>query len=153
MSVPSQFVNSKNTGIDVLAEFQLANLSTQEKSSPDFGIRISRKIWGFVMTGLGGYFFNRNAQFIKNRNYANGVIDVQTMFQDRFQFNAKQNYVRLDWQTLQIVNRIISGLVGRWMNRGEKIQVTATDDRSQKHKQEQYDQLEFIIENKAQLEQ
>lgn len=153
MSEQGQFVGNKNTGIDVLAEFQLAELSTKQKSSPDFGVKISRKIWGFINTGLGGYFYNRNAQFIKNRSYANGIIDVQTMFQDRFQFNAKQNYIRLDWQTLQIVNRIISGLIGRWMQRGEKVSVTAMDDRSIKNKEAQYDQLEFIIENRRQLEE
>lgn len=153
MSVPTQFVDKNNSGKDVLQEFQLAELSTKQKESPDFGLRLSKKIWGFVMTGLGGYFFSRNAQFTKNRNYANGIMDVQAMFQDRFQFNAKQNYIRLDWQTLQIVNRIISGLVGRWMQRNEKVEVKATDDRSQKNKQEQYDHLEFIIENKRQLEQ
>lgn len=144
---------NSNTGRDALQEFQLAELSTQQKSSPDFGLRISRKIWGYTTTSLGGYFYNRNAQYILNRNYANGIMDVQKMFQDRFQFNAKQNYIRLDWQTLQIVNRIISGLVGRWMKRQEKIEVSATDDRSQKNKKEQYDQLEFIIENRKQLEQ
>lgn len=145
--------NITNSGQDPLKEFQLAELSTKQKESPDFGLRLSKKIWGFIMTGLGGYYASRNAQFVTNRNYAHGIMDVQKMFQDRFQFNAKQNYIRLDWQTLQIVNRIISGLVGRWMQRNEKIEVRATDDRSQKSKQEQYDQLEFIIENKKQLEQ
>lgn len=148
MSEQSKYVN---TG-DVLREFQLASLSTKEKESADFGLKISRKIWGYTTTSLGGYFYNRNAQYVINRNYANGIMDVQKMFQDRFQFNAKQNYLRLDWQTLQIVSRIISGLVGRWMQRGEKIQVTATDDRSQNSKEEQYSQLEFIIENLEQLQ-
>lgn len=144
--------NITSSGEDVLKEFNLAQLTTKQKESPDFGIKISKKIWGYITTGVGGYFYNRNAQFIKNRNYANGIMDVQAMFQDRFQFNAKQNYIRLDWQTLQIVNRIISGLVGRWMQRVEKIEVTATDDRSQKNKKEQYEQLEFIIQNREQLE-
>jgi hypothetical protein len=106
---------------DVLKQFQLEELSIEEKSSPEFGKKMSKKIWGYVTSGLGGYYWNRNARFIKNRNFANGRIDVQQMFQDRFQFNGKQNYIRLVWQTLQIVNRIISGLVGRWMQRNEKI--------------------------------
>ena len=91
--------NIKNSGEDVLKEFNLAQLTTKQKESPDFGNKISKKIWGYITTGIGGYFYNRNAQFIKNRNYANGIMDVQAMFQDRFQFNAKQNYIRLDWQT------------------------------------------------------
>lgn len=145
-------IKNINIGEDPLKSFQLAQLSTKEKESPDFGLKISRKIWAYTTTSLGGYFYNRNAQYILNRNYANGIMDVQKMFQDRFQFNAKQNYIRLDWQTLQIVNRIISGLVGRWMQREEKVEITATDDRSQKNKKEQYDQLEFIIENREQLQ-
>lgn len=153
MSEPTTQGSYTNTGQDPLQEFQLAELSTKQKSNKDFGLKISRKIWGYTTTSLGGYFYNRNAQYIQNRNYANGIMDVQKMFQDRFQFNAKQNYIRLDWQTLQIVNRIISGLVGRWMQRGEKIQVTATDDRSQKNKKDQYEQLEFIIENRKQLQE
>lgn len=145
--------SNTNSGRDILQEFQLAQLTTSQKESPEIGKQISKKIWGYTNVGVGGYFYNRNAQFVINRNYANGIMNVQEMFQDRFQFNAKQNYIRLDWQTLQIVNRIISGLVGRWMQRGEKIIVTATDDLSQKNKKEQYDQLEFIIENRRQLEE
>ncbi len=151
MSDPKQL--QSNSGGDSLKEFQLGDLSISEKSSQDFGLRISQKIWGQVTSGLGGYYFNRNARFRKNRNYANGRIDVQAMFQDRLEMNAKQNYVRLNWQTLQIVNRIVSGLVGRWMQRGEKIQVTAIDSLSQKDKQDEYNQVEFIIDNRKKLEQ
>lgn len=143
----------KDSGMDAIKDFQLAELSISEKSSKEFGLKMSKKIWGYVIAGLGGYYYNRNARFTKNRNFANGRIDVQQMFQDRFQFNGKQNYIRLVWQTLQIVNRIVSGLVGRWMQRNEKIIIQAVDDRSQLKKQEEYDQIEFIIQNRAQLEQ
>ena len=147
-------INTKyDNGGDILKEFQLDKLSIEEKSQKEFGLKIAAKIWGFTISGFNGYFYNRNARIIKNRNFANGRIDVQTMFQDRFQFNGKQNYIRLVWQTLQIVNRIVSGLVGRWMERGEKIVVTAMDDLSQKDKEEIYSQLEFVLNHKAELEQ
>ena len=152
MAVPYQ-VDTNTSQQDALKEFQLADLSVKQKSSKEFGLQISKKIWGYVITGLGGYYYNRNMRFRKNRNYANGRIDVQSMFQDRLQMNGKQNYIRLNWQTLQIVNRIVSGLVGRWMQRGEKIRVDAIDDLSQKDKQEEYDKLEFIIDNWDKLEQ
>ncbi len=138
---------------DPLMEFQLANLSVNEKSSKEFGLQVSKKIWGFVVSGLGGYYFNRNTRFRKNRNYANGRIDVQAMYQDRLEMNGKQNYIRLNWQTLQLVNRIISGLIGRWMQRSEKIEVKAIDDLSQNQKREEYDKLEFIIQYKQKLEE
>lgn len=74
-------------------------------------------------------------------------------FQDLLEFNGKQNYVNINWQCIHIVNRIISGLVGRWMSKSEKINVTATDTLSTKKKQDEYEQLEFIIENRAKLEE
>lgn len=140
------------SGQDPLKEFQLEKLTVTQKTDKQFGIELSRKIWGYVTSGIGGYYYSRNQQFLKNRNFANGIIDVQAMFQDRFEMNGKQNYMRLVWQTLQMVNRIISGLVGRWMERDEKIQVIATDPISIKQKQEQYDQIEFFIEAKEKLE-
>jgi hypothetical protein len=154
--VPSNLPSISQTGApqgaDALRQFQLTTQSIKDKSSKEYGLSVSKEIWGYVITGLQGYFYNRNARFVKNRNYANGRINIQTMFQDRFQFNGKQNYIALNWNALQIVNRIISGLVGRWMKRNEKIQVQAIDDLSQTQKKEQYEQIEFILENRAMLE-
>ena len=112
---------------DILETFQLTTAGIKDKSSKEWGLAISKFISGTTDFSTGGYYVNRNARFIKNRNYANGRIDIQAMFQDRFQFNGKQNYIALNWNALQIVNRIISGLVGRWMKRNEKIQVKAID--------------------------
>lgn len=141
-----------SSGKDILQEFQLAKLSISEKSSREFGIALSRKIWGFVGGGLGTYYYQRNARFQKNADFAYGRINVQAMFQDRFQYNGKQNYIRLAWNTLQLVNRIVSGLVGRWMERNEKIVVKAIDSLSQTEKKEDYERIKFILENKAALE-
>jgi hypothetical protein len=138
---------------DAFKAFQLTTEGISAKSSKDWGLAISRKIYGTITSGLGGYYFERNARFIKNRNYANGRIDIEAMFKDRFQMNGKSNYIKLNWQTLQIVNRIVSGLVGRWMQRNEKIQVKAIDDLSQLDKQAEYEQIEFILDNRAKLEQ
>jgi len=153
LNMAEESKNIEYENADILKEFQLAQLTVNEKSSPDFGLKMSRKIWGYVQLGFGGYFYNRNAQFIQNRNYANGTINVQQMFQDFLELNGKQNYIRLSWQTLLIVNTIISRLVARWMQRGEKVQVTATDSLSVTQKQEQYAQYEFIINHRKQLEQ
>lgn len=136
---------------DILKEFQLAQLSIKEKSSPEFGLKISQKFWGYVLTGMGGYFYNRNARFLLNRNWANGRVDIEAMFKDRFQMNAKQNYIRLNWQALQIIPRIISSLVGRWMERGEKVQIKAIDDQSLKDKRDEYENLEFVIAYREKL--
>jgi hypothetical protein len=137
---------------EALKQFQLTTDSIKDKSSRDYGLSISKYIFSTISEGLSGYYAQRNARFLKNRNYASGKIDVQAMFQDRFQMNGKQNYIKLNWQTLQLVNRIISGLVGRWMARNEKISVTAIDSLSVRDKENEYDQIEFLLHNRAQLE-
>lgn len=139
-------------GGEALKSFQLTTEGVKDKSSKEYGLAISRYINSTTAFGSQGYYFDRNARFIKNRNYANGRIDIQAMYQDRFQFNGKTNYIALNWNALQIVNRIITGLVGRWMKRKEKVQIKAIDSLSQTEKQEEYAQLEFIIENREQLE-
>ncbi len=143
--------SSITSGGDAMKQFQLSTASIKTKSSREFGLSIAKYISGTCSFNTGGYYFLRNARFIKNRSYANGRIDIQAMFQDRFQFNGKVNYIALNWNALQIVNRIVSGLVGRWMKRNEKIQVQAIDNLSQTQKQQQYEELEFYVDNKARL--
>ena len=140
-------------GKDAIQNFQLTTQGIQDKLSKEYGLALGKQIFGYVISGLQGYFYNRNARFVKNRNYANGKIDIQAMFQDRFQFNGKQNYIALNWNALQIVNRIVSGLIGRWMRRKEKINVTAIDTLSVKEKEEEYQNLEFVIDNLEKLKQ
>lgn len=132
--------------------FQLTTDGIKDKSSKDYGLAIMKYISSTTSFNTGGYYFVRNARFIKNRNYSNGVMDIEAMFRDRFQFNSKPNYIALNFNALQIVNRIISGLVGRWMKRSEKIQVKAIDSLSQISKQKEYEQLEFIVQNRAKME-
>ncbi|HEY8687743.1 MAG TPA: hypothetical protein VIM07_00800 [Chitinophagaceae bacterium] len=121
------------------------SIPIKDKSSTEYGIAISEYISKSVYGGLGGYYFDRNARFAKNRAYANGRIDVKAMFADRFDFNGKQNYINIGWQAVQIVNRIISGLVGRWMGRNEKIDIEAKDSVSTKQKQDEFGILEMFI--------
>jgi hypothetical protein len=82
-----------------------------------------------------------------------GELTSKRCLRIRFQFNAKPNYIALNWNALQIVNRITSGLVGRWMKRGEKINVKAIDTLSVNEKQDAYKNVEFLLQYKAQLEQ
>jgi hypothetical protein len=140
-------------GVDALKKFQLTTEGIKDKSSRAYGLAISKYIAATTSFNSAGYYFNRNARFIKNRNYANGQLDIKAMFQDRFKFNSKQNYIALNWQALQIVNRIISGLVGRWMTRNEKVQVKAIDNLSQTQKQDQYNEIEYILENRRRIEE
>lgn len=64
--MPEQNPNIMLSGGDPIKEFQLAELSISEKSKPEFGKKISKKIWSYVIAGLCGYYFNRNARFLKN---------------------------------------------------------------------------------------
>lgn len=138
---------------NILKEFQLNDISIKDKSSDEYGKELCKWIASTVYSGLGGYYFDRNARFAKNRAYANGRIDVKAMFSDRFDYNGKQNYVNIGWQAVQIVNRIISGLVGRWMGRNEKIVITATDSVSTTEKQKEFEDLEFWVTQRDMMEQ
>ena len=134
-----------------LKTFQLDKLSIKEKSDWNYGKRLAIYIDGTIRGGISSYFWVRNARWRTNRGYANGRVPM-SKFQDLLEFNGKVNYLNINWQSINIVNRIVSGLVGRWMQRGEKIKVTATDSLSTKQKQEEYENLEFILENRQLLE-
>lgn len=134
-----------------LKTFQLDKLSIKEKSDWSYGKQLAQYINGTITGGISSYFWVRNARWRTNRGYANGRVPM-SKFQDLLEFNGKVNYLNINWQSINIVNRIVSGLVGRWMGRSEKIKVTATDSISTKQKQEEFENLEFIIENREMLE-
>lgn len=140
----------------VLRQFQLET-DTQKKLDPGYGKSLMQYIESTISAGIGNnYFFPRNTRFRMNRNWAAGKIDVQSLMADRMEFNGKVNYINLKWSCIMITNRIISGLVGKWMGRGEKVDVTATDPLSVKDKKKQYQEAEFFLFNQqkvAQLEQ
>lgn len=134
-----------------LKTFQLDKLSIKEKSDWNYGRQLAQYINGTITGGISSYFWVRNARWRTNRGYANGRVPM-SKFQDLLEFNGKVNYLNINWQSINIVNRIVSGLVGRWMGRSEKIKVTATDSISTKQKKEEFENLEFIIENREMLE-
>ncbi len=135
-----------------LLNFQIDSLSIKEKSDFAYGKQVAEALLAQVNGGTSSYFWVRNQRWKVNRNYANGKIPMQ-QFMDLLEFNGKVNYLNINWQCIKLANRIMSGLVGRWMSRSEKINVTATDSLSTKKKQQEYEDLEFYIENKRKLEQ
>lgn len=146
---PSENAQGGGAG-QALKAFQLDRLTIAEKSTLAWGKSIGQYIDSTVNGGYQGYYYFRNAQYRKNRQYANGRVPMQK-FMDLLDFNGKVNYANINWQCIHIVNRIVSGLVGRWMGRNEKIVVTAIDSLSLKDKEEEYKNLEFIVSNKAAL--
>jgi len=143
--------NSNNLSVPLI-NFQLDKVSISSKSTPEWGLQLAQDIESKINGGSSSYFWVRNQRWKTNRNYANGKINM-SRFQDLLEFNGKVNYVNINWQCIHIVNRIVSGLVGRWMGKSEKISVTATDTLSTKQKKEEYDQLEFIIAYRKKLEE
>lgn len=143
--------NNGEGGIQTLRDFQL----TQDvKSKQD--ISYGKKVAEYIISTIGvnqGYFFSRNTAFQVNRNWANGKVDVYNMFADRYELNAKTNYVNISWDSIKIVQRIVSSKVSQWMQRREKIQVTCIDPISIADKQKNYEEAEFILFNKEQLAQ
>jgi hypothetical protein len=137
------------SGSDIVQDFQLAEKSIQQKSDLSYGLLLAQK----VESTLGSdYYKNRNSKWLKNRAIASGRLDIEEMFKDRLGLNGKTNYINLNWSCIKLGNRIVSGLVGRWMSRREKIKVTATDPLSLNDKKEEYENIEFIIENRAMME-
>ncbi len=140
-----------NESTQISKSFQLDNLSIKEKSSDEWGLKMSQYIDSTIGAGISSYYWTRNNRYKLNRNSANGRINM-AKFQDLLEFNGKTNYANINWQSIRIVNRIVSGLVGRWMSRDEKIVVNAIDTLSINEKQDEYKNLEFIISNKQMLE-
>jgi len=138
-------------GSQILKDFQLTQDGIKKKSDDSYGLSLAKYIVSTVNSGVGSYYFNRNARYRSNRNSANGRIRMQK-FMDLLELNGKQNYVNINWQSIRIVNRIVAGLVGRWMGRSEKISVKATDSLSISEKNKQYKELEFLMKNKALVE-
>ena len=146
----NQLLDSNTTygGGSVLKDFQL-NTSISDKLSEQFGRSISMYIYSTI-AGTNTYYWNRNSRMRMNRLYANGKIDM-AKFMDRLEMNGKFNYANINWSCIKICNTIIGRLVGGWMKRNEKINVTAVDPVSAKARQEQADQAEFVFDNKEML--
>lgn len=137
-------------GGEALKQFQLTT-DTKSKSKQSYGEALSR----YIDAGLAGntsYYFIRNQQFIANRQWANGRIDVAAMFRDRVGLNAKTNFINISYKAPAIVSTTISKLVGRWMGNNEKIVITATDSLSVQDKRDEYEQAEFVMQNKEKLQ-
>jgi hypothetical protein len=138
-------------GGEALKSFQLSPEGIARKSAPEYGRALGKMIADTVY-GTSSYYALRNDRFKRNRAIAHGRLNVYEMFKDRLQMDGKTNYVNLNWSCIKLGNRIVSGLVGRWMTRGEKVVVTAKDSLSLKEKQAQYEEIEWVLENRARLE-
>lgn len=141
--------HNENLGVS-FKQFLAGELSIKDKSSPEYGAIVSKYIQDTIQSGWSGYYFSRNNRFRDNRNAANGR-EVMQKFMDLLEINGKTNYVNINWDSIKIYNRIISGLVGRWMNYGEKINVTAIDPLSVTQKKKEADAVEFIVANKREI--
>lgn len=132
----------------------LLTKNVQDKLDPKYGKQLALDIEQKYSAGVAnGYSFLRNDRFKTNILWSAGKINIYAKFADLLNFNGKINYANLKYSAPMLVNRIITGLVGRWMQRIEKIQVTAIDPLSIKDKHEQYEQAEFVLYNRKQLEQ
>jgi len=147
------YISANSASGQALKDFQL---TTDVKSKKDFiyGKEVAQNIYSTIY-GNQTYFWIRNNRFRKNRQIANGKMDM-SVFLDRLEMNGKANYVNINWKSIIIGNTIVSRLVGSWMKRKEKIVVTAVDPFSTKLKKDAADEAEFIYQNKeilAQLQQ
>ena len=153
MSDSPLYISANNSTGQALKAFQLTT-DVPSKSNFEYGKNVAQNIYGTIY-GNQSYFWIRNNRFRKNRQIANGKIDM-SVFLDRLEMNGKQNYVNINWKSIIIGNTIVGRLVSSWMSRKEKISVTAVDETSAMLKKVNADEAEFIYQNKeilAQLQQ
>ena len=148
--LPNNSFSSGGGGGSTMKDFQLSG-DVSNKLDKQYGAKVAQYIFSTI-NGTNSYYWRRNNRFILNRQYANGRIDMQR-YMDRLEMNGKFNYVNLNWNCIKLCNTIVGRLVGGWMKRNEKINVTAVDPISLKQKQEQADNAEFVFENKEMLMQ
>lgn len=133
-----------------LKEFQLTG-DVKSKSDKEYCKQLGNYIWGQVTDANTGYYFLRNTRIRSNRLMRAGRMDM-TRFMDLLGMDGKTNYVNINWESIQICGTIINKLIGRWMQRDEKIEATAIDPKSIREKQDAVDEAEFQMEYKPQLD-
>jgi hypothetical protein len=143
-------ISAANSNGEALKKFQI---TTDVASKKDFtyGKNVAQSIYSTIY-GNQTYFWLRNNRFRKNRQIANGKIDM-SVFMDRLEMNSKANFVNINWKSIIIGNTIVARLVGSWMSRSEKVTVTATDSASAMLKRSAADDAEFLYQNKEILAQ
>jgi len=144
------YISAANSNGEAIKKFQI---TTDISSKKDFlyGKNVAQSIYSTIY-GNQTYFWLRNNRFRKNRQIANGKIDM-SVFLDRLEMNGKANFVNINWKSIIIGNTIVARLVGSWMSRSEKISVVATDEASAMSKKSAADEAEFLYQNKEILSQ
>lgn len=148
MSDGPLYISANNASGQAMKDFQLTT-DIQSKTDWIYGKKVAQNIYSTAY-GNQSYFWIRNNRFRKNRQIANGRMDM-SVFLDRLEMNGKANYVNINWKSIIIGNTIVSRLVGAWMNRKEKVSVTAVDPISLRKKNDQASEAEFIYHNKEVL--
>jgi len=143
-------ISAANSNGEALKKFQITT-DVSSKKDYMYGKNVAQSIYSTIY-GNQTYFWLRNNRFRKNRQIANGKIDM-SVFMDRLEMNSKANFVNINWKSIIIGNTIVARLVGSWMSRSEKVTVTATDSASAMLKKSAADEAEFIYQNKEILSQ
>jgi hypothetical protein len=146
-------ISAANSNGEALKKFQITT-DVSSKKDYMYGKNVAQSIYSTIY-GNQTYFWLRNNRFRKNRQIANGKIDM-SVFMDRLEMNSKANFVNINWKSIIIGNTIVARLVGAWMSRNEKVTVTATDSASAMLKKDAANEAEFVFQNKqilANLEQ
>ena len=141
-------ISAANSNGEALKKFQITT-DVSSKKDYMYGKNVAQSIYSTIY-GNQTYFWLRNNRFRKNRQIANGKIDM-SVFMDRLEMNSKANFVNINWKSIIIGNTIVARLVGSWMSRNEKVSVTATDPTSAMLKKQAADEAEFFYRNKENL--
>lgn len=121
------------------------------KISEEYGLIVARHVHSTFANSP--YIQERNARFAINRAIASGRMNVEAKFRDYFSIDGNKNFFKISFKAIMVVNRVIAGLISNWMKRNEKVVVQATDNVSERQKKAAFDELRFVVENRATVEQ
>lgn len=131
--------------LDNLLNFHEA--SSVEKSKPEYGLMVARDINNSVQTGWSGYYNRRNSRYDLNRRIAAGRQDM-TQFLDLMGIDGKDSFVNLDLTPPAIAPKFMAIIIQRFLERSEKLVVSAIDPYSVERKNYAKLEAEYRMRNK-----
>lgn len=125
---------------------------SEDKSNPEYGLKIGQYIDNYVRSGFNGYFGIRNQRFNSNNLWAEGKQPM-SMFLDLLNINGKSSYVNLDFSPPAIMPKYIQQMMDAFMDLDESVVADAIDEKSKRQEQRDIKEAEFRMKHQAEIQQ
>jgi hypothetical protein len=122
-------MNNGNS-INTSKNYPLPNLmaTPAEKKENSYGLAYAKAMYGRYLNADYS-IYNRIAQFVENRKYAEGMPSIEK-FKDQLDLNGDASYLNLDFQSVSVIPKFVNLLVGEMINQEFEIQAEAMDEGS-----------------------